>query len=267
MEFKKTMIIFTIILFYSIGISQTSIDNKKIIKVLSFNILHGATTEGDFDLDKIAKVIKDADPDLVALQEVDFRTNRAKKYDLATELGYRTKMISLFAKAMDFDDGEYGNGILSKLTFLKTRNIALPYTQGNEPRTAIEITTILTFGDTISFISTHLNHLESGKDRLKQAIKINEIFSSNKYPTILAGDLNDIPKSKTINIVENIWNSSYNKENPRPTFPSNKPERKIDYVMFLPKEKWKILETKVIQDSIASDHCGYLVTLELLDKK
>ena len=37
--------------------------------------------------------------------------------------------------------------------------------------------------------------------------------------------------------------------------------------MFLPKEKWKILETKVIQDSIASDHCGYLVTLELLDKK
>jgi len=95
MKFKKTMIIFTIILFYSIGISQTSIDNKKIIKVLSFNILHGATTEGDFDLDKIAKVIKDADPDLVALQEVDFRTNRAKKYDLATELGYRTTLCLL----------------------------------------------------------------------------------------------------------------------------------------------------------------------------
>jgi len=47
-------------------------------------------------------------------EQIEQRNN-----DLATELGYRTKMISLFAKAMDFDDGEYGNGILSKLTIFK----------------------------------------------------------------------------------------------------------------------------------------------------
>lgn len=266
MKYKRIVIIFVIIFSYSIGISQTADNDRKIIKVMTFNILHGATTNESFDLDRIAKVIIDADPDLVSLQEVDYKTNRTKKYDLATELGYRTKMVSLFAKAMSFDGGEYGNAILSKFTFLKTKNVTLPFSEGNEPRTAVEIITVTNSGDTISFIGTHLNHLESGNDRLKQAVKINEIFSSNKYPTILAGDLNDIPKSKTINILEKSWTSSYNKENPQPTFPSNDPEKKIDYVMFLPEKRWKVIETKVIQDSIASDHCSYLVTLELIDE-
>lgn len=54
--------------------SQIKVDSSKIVKVLSFNILHGATTQGDFNLDIIAKVIKDANPDFVALQEVDFKT-------------------------------------------------------------------------------------------------------------------------------------------------------------------------------------------------
>ena len=36
--------------------------------------------------------------------------------------------------------------------------------------------------------------------------------------------------------------------------------------MFYPKNRWKVLETKVIQDTIASDHCAYLVTLQLLDE-
>ncbi|MDP4681087.1 MAG: endonuclease/exonuclease/phosphatase family protein, partial [Cyclobacteriaceae bacterium] len=216
-------------------------------------------------LDRIAQVIKDADPDLVALQEVDYKTNRAKKYDLVTELGWRTKMSPLFARAMPFDGGEYGEGILSKSSFLQTRNVALPYTVGNEPRSAAEVTTILSSGDTISFIGTHLDHLTDEKDRISQAKKINEEFSKNKYPSVLAGDLNAVPGSTTMNIFEEIWMGSYDKKNPQSTIPSDAPTKKIDYVMFLPEHKWKVLDKKVICDAIASDHCAYLVTLELLD--
>jgi endonuclease/exonuclease/phosphatase family metal-dependent hydrolase len=247
--------------------SQTKIDSSKIVQVLSFNILHGATTKGDFNLDIIANVIIDANPDFVAMQEVDFKTNRAKKFDLVTELGWRTKMIPVFAKAMSFDDGEYGEGVLSKYTFLQSRNVALPHTLGNEPRAALEILTVLPSGDTIAFIGTHLDHLKEEKDRVVQAKKINEVFSLNKYPTILAGDLNAMPNSTPINILEKVWSSSYDKKKPKPTFPSDEPNIKIDYVMFYPKNRWRILKTKVIQDSIASDHCAYLVTLELLEKE
>lgn len=246
--------------------SQAEQKSNRIVKVLSFNILHGATTQGDFDLDKIAHVIKSANPDFVAMQEVDFKTNRALKYDLVTELAYRTKLIPLFGKAMNYDDGEYGEGILSAYTFISSRNTALPYTPGNEPRAALEIITCLPSGDTIAFVVTHLDHLKIDQDRVAQAKKINEVFSLNKYPTILAGDLNDVPGSKTINILEELWASSYNPDELKFTYPSGNPTEKIDYVMFYPKHRWKVLETKVINDTIASDHCAYLVTLELLDE-
>ena len=246
--------------------SQVSVDSSKIVRILSFNILHGATTKGDFNLDAIAKVIINADPDLVALQEVDFKTNRAKKYDLVTELGWRAKMAPLFGKAMDYDGGEYGEGVLSKYSFFKTRNVALPYTPGNEPRAALEIITVLPSGDTMGFVGTHLDHLKDEKDRIAQVKKINQVFADNKYPTILVGDLNAVPGSTPIKILEEMWSASYDKIDPAPTYPSVNPSKKIDYVMFYPKNSWRVLKTEVIQDSIASDHCAYLVTFELLQK-
>ncbi|MBT3206992.1 MAG: hypothetical protein HN704_16025 [Bacteroidetes bacterium] len=261
----KTAIIIILIIASTGAWSQTIVDSSKIVRILTFNILHGATTKGDFNLDLIAKVIKNANPDFVAMQEVDFKTNRAKKYDLTMELAWRTKLIPLFGRAMPYDDGEYGEGILSKYTILQSRNVALPYTFGNEPRTALEITTIINSKDTISFIGTHLDHTKDEKDRLAQARKINEIFSSNKYPTILAGDLNAEPGSKTINILEEMWTASYNKDSIVYTYPSDYPIKKIDYIMFYPRNRWKVLEKKIIQDSIASDHCAYLVIIELLD--
>jgi len=264
MNFKlKTIVSLVLITIYQQAICQSS---KTTVKVLSFNILHGATTKGDFDLDRIAQVIIDTDPDLVALQEVDFKTNRAKKYDLATELGWRTKMAPLFAQAMPFDGGGYGEGILSKTSFLNTRNVPLPFSPGNEPRSAAAITTILSSGDTISFIGTHLDHLKDEKDRISQAREINRVFSINKLPSILAGDLNATPESKTIKIFEEFWTSAYDKNAPKPTFPSVNPTKKIDYIMFYPKERWRVIERRVIQDSVASDHCAYLVTLELMGK-
>ncbi|MCF8373204.1 MAG: endonuclease/exonuclease/phosphatase family protein [Bacteroidales bacterium] len=237
---------------------------ERTVKVLSFNIYHGETMKGDFNLDAIAQVVINADADFVALQEVDHKTNRAHNYDLATELGWRTKMSPLFGKAMNYDGGEYGEGILSKFTFLQTRNVPLPFSPGNEPRAALEIISVLPSGDTIAFIGTHLDHLEDETDRVAQVKKINEEFFSNRYPTILAGDMNALPGSKAINILEEIWAPLYNKSNPTPTYPSNNPEKKIDYVMFYPATRWHVLSTEVICDSVASDHCAYLVTLELL---
>lgn len=244
--------------------SQQLPEYNPVLKILSFNIYHGATMKGDFDLNVIAKVIEDADPDLVALQEVDYRTRRARDYDLATELGRMVKMAPLFGRAMYYDGGEYGEAVLSKYTFIESRNIPLPCTPGNEPRAALEIITVIPTGDTIAFIGTHLDHLKDETDRIAQVKKINEVFSATRYPTILAGDLNAEPGSLPINIMETTWSSSYDRANPSPTFPSDDPQKKIDYVMHLPKGRWRVLDSKVICDSVASDHCSYLVTLELI---
>jgi endonuclease/exonuclease/phosphatase family metal-dependent hydrolase len=239
-------------------------ETNKVVKVMTFNILHGATTRGDFNLDLIAAVINIADPDLVALQEVDFKTSRARNYDLATELGLRTKMAPLFGKAMDYDGGAYGEGILSKYTFISTRNVPLPFSKGNEPRAALEAVIELPSGDTIAFIGTHLDHLKDPADRIAQATRIKQVFSGNKYPTLLSGDLNAVPGSEPMNILMEHWTPSYG-DSAEPTIPSDNPSHKIDYILYHPSSGWKVIDRKIICDKIASDHCAYLVTLQLLD--
>jgi endonuclease/exonuclease/phosphatase family metal-dependent hydrolase len=262
---RQPVFYYLLILFLAVcnflGSAQAT--NKNEVRVLTFNILHGATTKGDFDLDKIASVIRELNPDLVALQEVDFKTRRAKKYDLATELGWRTKMAALFGKAMDYDGGAYGEAILTKVPVISSRNVPLPHSAENEPRTALEVTLELESGDTICFVGTHLEHQENSSDRIEQTKTINEVFLANKFPTILAGDLNDTPESEAIVLLKDFWTDS-SENNAMPTFPSDNPQKKIDYIFYFPKENWKVKETRVICDSIASDHCAVFSILQFI---
>ncbi|MBC8125022.1 MAG: tetratricopeptide repeat protein [Candidatus Kapabacteria bacterium] len=87
------------------------------IRVLCYNIHHAnPPSRPDFiDMVAIANVIKQEQPDLVALQEVDAYTTRSgKALHQAEELGRLTGMKVYFAKAIDYGGGEYGVAILSK---------------------------------------------------------------------------------------------------------------------------------------------------------
>jgi len=243
---------------------SSSLFSQTTLNVLTYNILHGANTDGSNNYDKIAEIIKSVNPDLVALQEVDFKTNRANKVDLAAEIGLRTNMFPIFGKAMDFDSGEYGVAILSKNVILCSQNTLLPFNLGNEPRAVLQILTTLDSGDTISFVCSHLDYKPNSLERVEQVNKINELYSTNKYPTILAGDFNDVPNSNAINILEKFWQPTYDKLNPELTFPSKNPNRKIDYIMLNKNNNWEVLSKKVICDSVATDHCGYFVAIKLL---
>lgn len=243
------------------AVCQESIDSSRIVRVLSFNIFHGATMNGDFDLEQIARVIRQAKPDLVALQEVDFFTRRARHMDLATELGLRTDLAPLFGRAMPYDGGEYGEGILSRYSFLSTRNHALPAQEGKEPRSALEVNVILKSRDTIAFVGTHFDHT-GDVDRINQATRVREILAGVDLPVLLAGDLNATPESRTMEILFSDLKPS--STDMAPTIPSNGPRAKIDYILYGPPDRWKVLESRVICDSVASDHCAFLSVLELL---
>lgn len=245
------------------GMAQVSKDTSKIVRVLSFNIYHGETVAAKkkFDLDLLAKVINDVQPDLVALQEVDDKTNRARKFDLVTELGLRTKMSPLFGKAMDYDGGGYGEGILSKFSFLATRNHALPARSGKEPRAATEVQVVLKSGDTIRFVGTHLDHTKDNTDRINQVKELNKLFANSDLPTIMAGDLNATPDSETMQLLFQQWSPTIDHENY--SYPADNPTSKIDYILFRPANRWRVIESKVIDEKIASDHRPILTVLEL----
>jgi len=241
--------------------SQESVDSSRVLRVLSYNIYHGETMKGDFDLDLIASVIKSVNPDLVALQEVDLYTGRNGGRDLASELGLLTRLVPLFGRAMRFDGGEYGEAILSRSSLLSSRNHALPGEEGNEPRSALEVRMIMKSGDTIAFVGTHFDH-RGEVDRIRQADRIIEILAETDLPVLLAGDLNARPESRAMEILFSDLKPS--SADMAPTSPSSAPRGKIDYILYGPPERWKVLESRVICDSVASDHCAFLSVLELL---
>lgn len=240
------------------------------IRILTYNIHHGEGVDRKFDLPRIAKVILSVKPDVVALQEVDVKTNRSKGVDQAMELGKLTKMHVVFGKAMDWNGGQYGEAILSRWKFVKTKNVALPFTKGREPRSAISATMHIA-GDErnplFTFVGTHLDHFRDSTDRLSQTQKLNEVFANKDYPLcILAGDLNATPSSEPMKQIFKHWRAADDKQQ-RPTVPVDKPTRKIDYVLYRPANRWKVIETKVLPERVASDHLPVLAVLEYVPEK
>jgi len=88
------------------------------VAILTYNIYHGEDANGNSNLDAVAGIINSLNPDLVALQEVDNKTTRAKGLDLTAELSKRTGLQGVFGKAMDYAGGGYGEAVLSRRPIL-----------------------------------------------------------------------------------------------------------------------------------------------------
>jgi endonuclease/exonuclease/phosphatase family metal-dependent hydrolase len=245
------------------GSADTKHQSSVRIAVLTYNIYHGEDVNGASNLDAVAGIINSLKPDLVALQEVDNKTKRAKGLDLTAELSRRTGMKGIFGKAMDYDGGGYGEAVLSRYPVLDTKNNPLPHTDKAEPRAALQVQIQLAGGEKMVFVGTHLDHQRNQSNRMMQAKRIMELYENYDLPMVLAGDLNSVPGSDPINLLSRQYSYAAH-DDPQPTSPSVKPTRKIDYIMFKPKGRWKVVEVRVIDEKIASDHCPVLAVLEFL---
>ncbi len=240
------------------------------LRVLSYNIHHGAGMDGKIDLTRIADVIKKAEADLVALQEVDVKTTRVRGVDQAGELAKLTGLHHLFGKAIDFAGGDYGQAVLSRWPIEKSHIHRLPAIKGeSERRIALETTVpIPGIPQPLRFITTHLDHVADNTDRLVQCKKLNEIFAAEDdlTPTLLAGDMNAQPHAEEMKLIAAKWSSAAAAPGMKgePTYPSDKPRVQIDYVLLRPAGQWRVIEVTVIEEKIASDHRPLLAVLEYI---
>ncbi len=226
------------------------------VVVLSYNIRHGNGMDGKIDLARIAAIIKSVSPDIVSLQEVDKTTKRALGVDQAKELGRLTGMESVYCASLPLQGGEYGNAMLTKLPILKTTRLPLP----GEPRSALCVTLESNAKTPLTFIATHLDLSE--KQRLASVPLIENLFASDSNsPAILAGDLNAQPGSTTILAFSKTWENATSREGLF-TFPSTTPNEQIDFIFYRPATCWRVVETKVLEEAVASDHRPILAILE-----
>ncbi len=222
------------------------------LRVLTYNIHHGRAMDGKFDYDRLAKTIGNLNPDVVALQEVDNKTERASGVDIAAKLGSLLKMNHVFGNALYYSGGQYGEAILSRFPLEDIKAHHLPFRFGNEPRTALAARVIPDNGiPEFIFVGTHLCH-QSGETRLEQTKELNQLFTSkNKLPIIVAGDLNSRPDSEEMQVLlKENWVDAV------------APKSQIDYILLRKNDLWEIVETIIVDEPVVSDHDPVLTILK-----
>ena len=51
------------------------------------------------------------------------------------------------------------------------------------------------------------------------------------------------------------------------TVPVDQPTKQIDFILYRPRNRWKVIEVKVLDEAVASDHRAIFAVLELLPSK
>lgn len=248
---------------------KTNGDEKTTLRILCYNIHYGQGTDGQYDLERLARVINETKPDLVALQEVDVGVLRSGRVHQAQRLAELTSMSVRYGPTQHYQGGLYGNAVMTGLPIMDVAIHPLPYTESTKdrvtyPRGAIAVTVRTNTGKLIRFVSTHFQH-NVAEDRLAEAEAINRLFAgSDETVTILAGDMNALPDSDPIGELLKQWSHTAD-SGFAPTAPSGKPRSRIDYIFYRPEAAFRLIESKVIEESIASDHRPVLAVLEMVD--
>ena len=112
-------------------------------RFLTFNIHWGVGGDNVYNLERIAKVIREQTPDYVALQEVHFYTSEFGE-NQAAALAQRTSMHYFFHPVIQGTPrdqggtGSYGNAILTRQPIAQTKAVSFPastgYSLSQEPR-------------------------------------------------------------------------------------------------------------------------------------
>lgn len=219
------------------------------LRILTYNIQIGRAPGGSYSnpaeahLDRTAKTISEAQPDVAGLQEVDCKTDRSgSETDQLMDLATLTGMVGTFAPKTKLPGGDYGIGVLSKKEPLSSRVILL---EGSAHTRALQI---LEFEDYV-FFNTHLPL--TPEKRLDAVAKIEEEAQKYDKPIILVGDLNAEPDSKEIQLLEKNWK---NLGPDAATFPAPNPTARIDYIFIRNVKSCKIIKTEVVPDPNTSDH-------------
>lgn len=229
------------------------------LRILAYNTHHGEGMDGALDLERIADLIVAVEPDVVALQEIDRGVERTGGVDQAVAYGSLTGMEPLFGDFMEYQGGQYGMALLSRLPVVDWVNHRLP--PGTEPRSALTARIRLEpSGRQVLVAGIHFYNTE--EERLAQARALMEILEGEDGPVLLVGDFNSLPGSPVMELLSGQWEVPAKTGSPY-TFPADAPAREIDFVLVRAPSGFRVLEYRVLDEAVASDHRPVLMVLEI----
>jgi len=225
------------------------------ITVMAYNINHGMGTDNIYSLSRIAKVIRSESPQLVILNDVDYKTKRGFNDEQARRIAADLGMEFTFARNYTIDGGWTGNAILSKYPIEFAENKIYKQDYGHQTKSLLHI--IINAGSNrIHFFGTELS-----ADSIASSNQIKELLDfvfewGNDSPMIIGGDFNLTPMAKRIHEMAYYYLDMGASVKPNGyTYPSVEPGKRIDYIFankfVIPREVF-VLDEDMTRS--ASDH-------------
>lgn len=223
------------------------------MKFMSFNTQHCLNyLEQKIDFDIMARAIKECDADVIGLNEM---RNAGANAEYLDQVGILSELTEIkehyFAEAVKFSGvNPYGNGMLSKLPIISVETIIIPDPNPKKYDGYYETRCVLKAklaGD----ITVLITHIGLNPDEQENAVKT---IIENLAPErcILMGDFNMTLENPILNpIRERMVDTAKYFDQPKLSFPSDKPTIKIDYIFVSPDVEVVAAD---IPDIVSADH-------------
>jgi len=208
-------------------------------RIMTYNVHSCRGVDGRLDVGRIAAVIAQSRPDIVALQELDVHRPRTGRVDQAHAIAGRLGMQFHFNAALTVEEERYGDAILTALPMHVVKRGPLPNLprmkvggRGLEDRGALWVE-IEVDRCPLQVINTHLGLVPPEQKVQSKALVGPDWLGRAPRPLILLGDLNATPRYAAYKRFAAVLSDARRLAPGRPgaaTFPSRLPMLRIDHI-------------------------------------
>lgn len=213
------------------------------MRIATFNILHGRTVGDGVDVDRLRACVRELDPDILALQEVDLEQDRSGRADLTAAAGEAMGAVEhRFVAAIAGTPGAtwmaatgeeqpgsaaYGIALLTRFPAISWQVLRLPSIPvrmpvvDEEPRAAV-IARLETPLGVLTVANTHLSFVPGwNRHQLRRLVRD---LRGLPGPRLLMGDLNmTAPAAQRCSRMRGLATAA--------TFPADAPKRQLDHIL------------------------------------
>ncbi len=237
------------------------------LRVVTYNVHRCKGLDGRVRPDRVAKVLKEIDADIVALQEVVCIPGGEPEGDQAHYIAREIGADFLFGENRKLWGGAYGNVVLSKLPMRTVKNHDLSV-RGRERRGCLQIDVELA-GRILHVFNVHLGtaFLERRKQG-RQLAGLDILLNSDlKGPRLLLGDFNEWAPGLTTKLLRAHMQSVDIKKHlrRRSTYPGVLPMFHLDHIYH--DESMEVVGLTLHRTRtalVASDHLPLIAELKVL---
>jgi endonuclease/exonuclease/phosphatase family metal-dependent hydrolase len=241
------------------------------LRVMTYNVHACVGMDGKLAPERVARVIAQHRPDIVALQELDVGRRRSNGVDQAELIARHLDMEKVFSAALHIEEGRYGNAILTHLPMRLIKAEGLPSGPSRwpqEPRGALWVA--IDVGNVeIQVMNTHFGLSPSERKAQAEALASQEWLADPacRGPVLLCGDLNALPNAPACRRLGKRLNNvgaSQPTNAQRGTFFGRFPIARIDHIFFSDHfvvETFKVPSSSLTR--VASDHLPLIADLQL----